>query len=101
MSNHPWCFVVLSMEYQQRENRHQLALYTTCLDDRIQQHSAVRFIDEFVESLNLHDMGFESLPAQGRPPYNPAYLLKLYIYGYMNRMRSSRQLEKELSKAIS
>lgn len=88
------------MEYQQGENRQQLALYTTCLDDMIPQDNSVRFIDEFVESLNLHDMGFESLPAQGRPPYNPADLLKLYIYGYMNRMRSSRQLEKECHRNL-
>jgi len=83
------------MEYLQGENRTQLTLYSTCLDDMVPQDNTVRLIDLFVDALNLQDMGFESLSSQGRPPYHPADLLKLYIYGYMNRMRSSRQLEKE------
>lgn len=88
------------MEYQQGEDRQQLTLYTTCLDDMVPQDNSVRFIDQFVENINLQDLGFESLPSQGRPPYNPADLLKLYIYGYMNRMRSSRQLEKECHRNL-
>ncbi|WP_456236335.1 transposase, partial [Arenibacter latericius] len=56
----------------------------------VPQDNSVRFIDQFVESMDLRELGFDPLPAQGRPPYNPADLLKLYIYGYMNRMRSSR-----------
>src|SRR5690554_4072925 len=88
------------MEYQQGENRQQLALYTSCLDDMVPQDNSVRFIDQFVESIDLQEMGFEPLPPQGRPPYNPADLLKLYIYGYMNRMRSSRQLEKECHRNL-
>ena len=88
------------MEYQQGENRQQLALYTSCLDDMVPQDNSVRFIDQFVESIDLQKMGFEPLPSQGRPPYNPADLLKLYIYGYMNRMRSSRQLEKECHRNL-
>src|SRR6056300_442975 len=83
------------MEYLQGENRTQLTLYSTCLDDMVPSDNTVRLIDLFVDALNLEDMGFESLSSQGRPPYHPADLLKLYIYGYMNRMRSSRQLEKE------
>src|SRR5690554_2743115 len=86
------------MEYQQGENRQQLALYTSCLDDMVPQDNSVRFIDQFVESIDLQEMGFEPLPAQGRPPYNPADLLKLYIYGYMNRMRSSRSEERRVGK---
>src|SRR5690554_2827294 len=88
------------MEYQQGENRQQLALYTSCLDDMVPQDNSVRFIDQFVESIDLQKMGFEPLPSQERPPYNPADLLKLYIYGYMNRMRSSRQLEKECHRNL-
>src|SRR5690554_2450973 len=88
------------MKYQQGENRQQLALYTSCLDDMVPQDNSVRFIDQFVESIDLQKMGFEPLPPQGRPPYNPADLLKLYIYGYMNRMRSSRQLEKECHRNL-
>ncbi|SHJ93292.1 Transposase [Arenibacter nanhaiticus] len=88
------------MEYQQGENRHQLALYTTCLDDMVPHDNSVRFIDQFVDSINLQELGFQSLPFQGRPPYNPADLLKLYIYGYMNRLRSSRDLEKECHRNL-
>lgn len=86
------------MEYQQGQSREQLTLYTTCLDDMIPQNNTVRLIDTFVNGLNLIELGFQTLPSQGRPPYDPADLLKLYIYGYMNRMRSSRRLEKECER---
>ena len=79
------------MEYQQGQDREQLTLYSTCLDDMVPQDNSVRFIDQFVESMDLRELGFDPLPAQGRPPYNPADLLKLYIYGYMNRMYASHQ----------
>ena len=88
------------MQYQSKESRTQLTLYTTCLDDMIAADNSVRDIDAFVDSLNLKELGFESLASQGRPPYNPADLLKLYIYGYMNRMRSSRRLELECVRNI-
>src|SRR5690554_4922759 len=83
------------MEYLQGQDREQLTLYSTCLDDMVPPDNTVRLIDHFVAQLDLDKMGFESLASQGRPPYHPADLLKLYIYGYMNRMRSSRRLEKE------
>ena len=88
------------MEYQQGQPRDQLALFTTCLDDMVPADNSVRFIDTFVESLDLGDMGFRAMSTQGRPPYHPADLLKLYIYGYMNRMRSSRRLEKECERNL-
>jgi len=88
------------MEYQQGQSREQLTLYTTCLDDMIPRDNTVRQIDTFVNGLDLEESGFQTLPSQGRPPYDPADLLKLYIYGYMNRMRSSRQLEKECGRNI-
>ncbi|AXG69694.1 hypothetical protein KORDIASMS9_04041 [Kordia sp. SMS9] len=88
------------MEYLKGDSRTQLTLYTTCLDDMIPQDNSVRFIDEFVNTLNLQELGFDAIASQGRPPYNPADLLKLYIYGYMNRTRSSRVLEKECSRNI-
>ncbi len=81
------------MEYQQKESRTQLALYITCIDDMIAQENSVRIIDTFVDGLNLQDLGFNTIATQGRPPYNPSDLLKLYIYGYLNRIRSSRHLE--------
>lgn len=88
------------MEYLKGDSRTQLALYTTCLDDMIPQDNSVRFIDKFVNTLNLQELGFDAIASQGRPPYNPADLLKLYIYGYMNRTRSSRVLEKECYRNI-
>lgn len=88
------------MEYLQGQDREQLTLYSTCLDDMVPPDNTVRLIDQFVALLDLDKMGFESLASQGRPPYNPADLLKLYIYGYMNRMRSSRQLEKECHRNL-
>lgn len=66
----------------------------------VPQDNTVRLIDQFVDSLHLEDMGFNVLATKGRPPYNPSDLLKLYIYGYMNRMRSSRVLEKECHRNI-
>lgn len=88
------------MEYQQGQSRQQITLFTTCLDDMVPADNTVRFIDQFVEELDLEKMGFDSLATQGRPPYNPSDLLKLYIYGYMNRMRSSRALEKECHRNL-
>lgn len=88
------------MEYQKGQSRDQLALFTTCLDDMVPADNSVRFIDAFVESLDPDKMGFKPIATQGRPPYHPADLLKLYIYGYMNRMRSSRRLEKECERNL-
>ena len=88
------------MEYQQGQSREQLTLYTTCLEDMIPRDNAVRYIDAFVNGLDIKALGFQPLSPQGRPPYDPADLLKLYIYGYMNRMRSSRQLERECGRNI-
>ncbi|MFC6877728.1 IS1182 family transposase [Flavobacterium myungsuense] len=67
-----------------------------CLEQVIDQSNSVRIIDLFVDSLSLKDMGFKTeFIENGRPAYHPADLLKLYLYGYLNRTRSSRQLEKE------
>jgi transposase len=88
------------MEYQKGESRTQLTLYTTCLDDMIPLENSVRSIDQFVGGLDMSRLGFKELASQGRPPYNPADLLKLYIYGYLNRTRSSRQLELECHRNI-
>ncbi len=82
------------------QSREQLTLYTTCLDDMIPANNSVRAIDEFVESLELTELGFDTIRQQGRPSYNPADLLKRYIYGYMNSIRSSRRLEKESYRNI-
>lgn len=90
------------MKYIQGKNREQLVIFTTSLEEAISQDNEVRIIDEFVNSLNLSEMGFENMDVteEGRPAYHPADLLKLYIYGYMNRTRSSRELEKETHRNI-
>lgn len=82
------------MQYIQGKNREQLVLFPTTLDDVIDEDNEARFIDLFVESLDLEKMGFEVFhPENGRPAYHPKDLLKLYLYGYLNSVRSSRKLE--------
>lgn len=89
------------MKFINGTNRNQLPLFTSSIDDAIAQDNEVRLIDLFVDSLNLQDFGFAfDFVENGRPAYHPADLLKLYIYGYLNRMRSSRTLEKECSRNI-
>ena len=90
------------MKYIQGTDRHQLVLFSQSLDMAIEADNEVRIIDQFVNSLNLSEMDFGNMNAteEGRPAYHPSDLLKLYIYGYMNRTRSSRELEKETKRNI-
>lgn len=82
-------------------NRKQLPLFASSIDEAIAQDNEVRLIDLFVDSLKLSDFGFAfDFVENGRPAYQPSDLLKLFIYGYLNRMRSSRTLEKECSRNI-
>jgi transposase len=78
-------------------DREQSTLLPESLDDWIDESNAVRAVDVFVDGLNLAKLGFEwAIPeATGRPSYHPSALLKLYIYGYLNRVQSSRRLERE------
>lgn len=80
------------------EDRGQGTLLTEHLDDHVTENNPVRVVDVFVEELDLASLGFERVnPAKtGRPAYHPSVLLKLYIYGYLNRIQSSRRLEREL-----
>jgi transposase len=73
-----------------------------CLDDFIDESNPVRVIDVFVDELGLAEMGFEGVEpaATGRPSYHPSVLLKLYIYGYLNRVQSSRRLEREAGRNV-
>jgi transposase len=73
-------------------DRGQATLFPECLEDWIDADNSVRMIDAFVEKLDLSGLGFDGVApeATGRPPYHPAVLLKLYIYGYLNRVQSSR-----------
>src|SRR5579863_4673265 len=82
--------------------RDQLLLLPEAVDDYVEGDNPVRFIDAFVDGLNLVDAGFARAQAMatGRPGYAPGDLLKLYIYGYLNRVRSSRRLEAECHRNI-
>jgi len=89
------------MKYIKGQNRAQTYLFPVSLDNAIEADNEVRFIDLFVDSLKLKEFGFKSdYIENGRPAYHPADLLKLFIYGYLNRVRSSRQLEKECKRNI-
>jgi transposase len=78
-------------------HRHEAILFPERLDDYITEENPVRFIDAFVDNLNLMALGFQRATpaATGRPAYDPADLLQLYIYGSLYRLRSSRRLEQE------
>ena len=84
------------------EDRNQATLLPEYLDDYIAEDNPVRAVDAFVEELDLRELGFEGAePAiTGRPSYHPAMLLKLYIYGYLNRFPSSRRLEREAQRNV-
>ncbi len=90
------------MGYIEGEDRKQTVLFPEVLDDYISEENPVRFIDVFIEGLDLSEMGFgRAIPKEtGRPPYDPGDLLRLYVYGYLNRTRSSRQLEKETGRNV-
>lgn len=85
------------MDYVQGEHREQLTMFPEALEDYIDEENPVRFIDAFVDGLDLKALGFNhsELKETGRPPYNPGDLLKLYVYGYLNHIRTSRKLERE------
>src|SRR5213594_3970319 len=83
-------------------DRGQRTLFPECLEDWIDEGNPVRAIDAFVEKLDLSGLGFDGVApeATGRPSYHPSGLLKLYIYGYLNRVQSSRRLEREAGRNV-
>jgi len=83
-------------------DRGQSTLFPECLEDWIHEDNPVRVIDVFVDELDLGALGFDGVDpeATGRPSYHPSGLLKLYIYGYLNRVQSSRRLEREAGRNI-
>jgi transposase len=83
-------------------DRGQSTLFPECLEDWIGEDNAVRVIDVFVDELELGALGFDGVDpeATGRPSYHPSVLLKLYIYGYLNRVQSSRRLEHEAGRNV-
>lgn len=81
--------------------RTQTTLLPDRLDDYIAEENAVRVVDVFIEGIDLSLMGFKTVPAlTGRPAYDPATMLKLYVYGYLNRIASSRRLEREAGRNV-
>lgn len=84
------------------EERSQSTLFPERLDDYIGEDNPVRVIDVFVDELDLGRLGFSRVEplATGRPSYHPSVLLKLYIYGYLNRVQSSRRLEREAGRNV-
>jgi transposase len=84
------------------DDRKQVALLPECVDDYIGQGNSVRVIDAFVDELDLTELGFnDTTPAlTGRPSYHPGVMLKIYIYGYLNRIPSSRRLERECQRNV-
>jgi transposase len=90
------------MNHRTGLDRSQTLLFPERLEDYIGPENPVRFLDAFVGSLDLHVLGFAKaqVAATGRPPYDPAALLKLYLYGYLNRIRSSRLLEAECGRNV-
>ena len=94
-------FVPSGMKYLQGQNRAQITLFPVSLNDAVDAENEVRLIDVFVDSLKLDEFGFRIDHGEnGRPAYHPSDLLKLYIYGYLNKTRTSRDLEKECHRNI-
>src|SRR3977135_1913 len=83
-------------------DRSQSTLFPECLEDWIDEDNPVRVIDVFGDELDLAELGFSGVEpeATGRPSYHPSVLLKLYIYGYLNRVQSSRRLEREAGRNV-
>ena len=83
-------------------DRDQVTLFPPCLEDWIAEDNPVRVVDVFVDALDLGSLGFQGVEAAatGRPGYHPSALLKLYVYGYLNRIPSSRRLEREAGRNV-
>ena len=88
--------------YVEGQDRSQATLFPESLDEYIAEDNPVRVADVFVDELDLKDLGFEGAEpeATGRPAYHPSTLLKIYIYGYLNRIQSSRRLERETQRNV-
>ena len=85
----------------QGEDRSQATLFPERLDDYVAEDSSVRVIDVFIDELDLSGMGFKTQPNEtGRPAYHPTTMLKLFVYGYLNRVHSSRRLEREAQRNV-
>jgi len=92
----------MSKKYKEGINRNQQQFFPPSLDELVDEDNTVRAIELYVEQLNLKEMGFDdtSTSFEGQKSYSPQLLLKIYIYGYLNKIRSSRALEKENARNI-
>jgi len=90
------------MRYIEGQSRDQVLVFPEVIDDYVHEDNPVRFIDSFIDMLDMVELGFthSMTSGTGRKPYNPKDLLKLYIYGYLNKVRSSRTLERETHRNI-
>ena len=90
------------MAYIKGEDRNQIILFPECMDEYINEDSIVRVVDEYCEQLDIVELGFiHAICAfTGRPPFDPKDMCRLYLYGYLNRIRSSRKLEDETIRNI-
>ena len=90
------------MVYIKGHKRDQLVMFPACMDDYVTEDNIVRVIDQFVDVLDLKDLGFKRPTPDnlGAPSYDPADMIKLYIYGYLNNIRSSRTLERETHRNV-
>ncbi len=83
------------------EDRNQATLFPERIDDYVDEDSPVRVVDVFIDDLDISGLGFRTEPnATGRPGYHPKMMLKLYVYGYLNRVQSSRRLEREAQRNV-
>jgi len=83
------------------ENRYQSTLFPERVDDYVEEDSVVRVIDVFIDRLDISGLGFKAEPAEtGRPGYHPRTMLKIYVYGYLNQVHSSRRLEREAQRNV-
>ena len=91
-----------TMAHLNGKDRSQLNIFPISLDEMVDENNPVRIIDLFVNRFDFLKLGFDhAIPTgEGRPPFAPSDLMKLYLYGYMNRIRSSRKLEKECERNI-
>src|SRR5439155_752030 len=93
---------VTMTRYVEGEDRSQATLFPETLDEYIAADNPVRVVDVFVDELDLRKLGFDGMRPEvtGRPAYHPGTLLKIYIYGYLNRIQSSRRLERETQRNV-
>jgi len=87
--------------FMEGRDRDQATLFPQRLDEAIGADNPVRVVDAFIDALDLEELGFDVTPeATGRPGYHPATMVKIYLYGYLNQVQSSRRLERECQRNL-